>query len=252
MQGPVDETTVYLAWSLPGSYRPDEWTQQAAAWTLTPAVASLLSPEELAGLACEEGVHSRLVIEKDAETPWLLRYGPFREDDFTALPRSHYSLLVSECEKWLPELQQLLDLFSFVPRWRIDDLMISYAPDQGSVGPHIDEYDVFLIQANGRRHWSISDQVMTSPAVIPDLDLAILQQFEAVGVGHHDVGQDDINFFDFKDSQGFFSGCRFKNGKIIQRPRTEFTDDFFVIDDKNGWSFLTLFGKCLVFHHKCQ
>lgn len=141
--------------------------------------STLLSPEELAGLACEQGVHSRLVIEKDDEKPWQLSYGPFKERDFTSLPKTHYSLLVSECEKWLPELRQLIDLFSFIPRWRIDDLMISYAPEHGSVGPHIDEYDVFLLQANGQRRWSIQQQKIDKPEVLPDIDLAIMRHFDA-------------------------------------------------------------------------
>ncbi|MDJ0881307.1 MAG: cupin domain-containing protein [Gammaproteobacteria bacterium] len=143
-----------------------------------PGFQTVLSPEELAGLACEEGVHSRLVQEKGGPTPWHLRYGPFSEDDFTNLPESHYSLLVSECEKWIPELCALVECFNFIPRWRIDDLMISYAPEGGSVGPHTDEYDVFLLQANGVREWSIQHQ-LTDTSLIPDLDLAILQEFEA-------------------------------------------------------------------------
>ena len=165
----------------PAEFLADYWQQKPLLIRQAlPGFTTLIPPEELAGLACEQGVHSRLVIEKAGETPWQVSYGPFQEQDFTALPPSHYSLLVSECEKWLPELQPLLELFSFIPKWRIDDLMISYAPDQGSVGPHIDEYDVFLIQASGRRKWSIGGQKMDdNPAVIPDLDLAILQNFEA-------------------------------------------------------------------------
>ena len=139
---------------------------------------SPVSPEELAGLACEEGVHCRLVIESDSGTPWQLRYGPFSETDFTALPESGYSLLVSECEKWLPELGGLLDLFRFVPDWRIDDLMLSYAPEGGSVGPHVDEYDVFLLQAMGRRRWQYTEERLPEARLIADLDLAILQDFE--------------------------------------------------------------------------
>ncbi len=144
-----------------------------------PGFQTVLSPEELAGLACEEGVHSRLVIEKDAEEPWQLSYGPFAEETFTSLPLTHYSLLVSECEKWMPELQDLVECFNFIPKWRIDDLMISYAPDQGSVGPHIDEYDVFLIQANGRRTWSIESTVGDKPELVEGLDLAIMKEFNA-------------------------------------------------------------------------
>ena len=135
-----------------------------------------LSPEELAGLACESGVHARLVQETGSDPGWSLRYGPFTETDFTSLPESHYSLLVSDCEKWIPELNNLVDLFRFIPSWRIDDLMISYAPDQGSVGPHFDEYDVFLLQGSGRRRWYYSDYRVESPALIPNIDLAILAE----------------------------------------------------------------------------
>lgn len=166
---------------------------------------SPISPEELAGLACEEDVHSRLVMEKGGESPWQLRYGPFKESDFLSLPESHYSLLVSECEKWLPEFAELLESFRFLPQWRIDDVMISYAPAGGSVGPHIDEYDVFLLQIEGLRDWQFDNQRMSHPALIPDLDLAILESFTSdqqatlapgdmlylpPGVAHHGVAVD--------------------------------------------------------------
>lgn len=163
-----------------------------------------LSPEELAGLACETGVHARLVQEAGGETPWQLRYGPFSENDFLSLPESHYSLLVSDCEKWMPELNELVDQFHFIPSWRIDDLMISYAPDQGSVGPHLDEYDVFLLQASGKRRWFYTDERLDSPALIPDIDLAILAEvnfdqevllepgdilYLPPGIAHHGVAE---------------------------------------------------------------
>jgi 50S ribosomal protein L16 3-hydroxylase len=138
-----------------------------------------VSPEELAGLACEEDVHCRLVMETGAEPPWTLRYGPFEEADFLDLPESNYSLLVSECEKWIPELTELLDQFRFLPDWRIDDLMISYAPAGGSVGPHVDQYDVFLLQTLGRRRWLYNETPAQDQAIIPDLELAILQEFTA-------------------------------------------------------------------------
>ncbi|MCZ6668034.1 MAG: cupin domain-containing protein [Gammaproteobacteria bacterium] len=166
---------------------------------------SPVSPEELAGLACEEGVHSRLVIEKDAETPWQLSYGPFSEDEFRSLPASHYSLLVSECEMWIPEFAELLDEFRFIPSWRIDDLMVSYAPLGGSVGPHSDEYDVFLLQAQGHRKWQYTNSRVENPTLLAGLELAIMQDFtadqEAVlapgdmlylppGIAHHGVALD--------------------------------------------------------------
>ena len=170
-----------------------------------PDFVSPITPEELAGLACEDEVHSRLVIEKDGNSPWELSYGPFREEVFLALPETHYSLLVSECEKWIPELSELIDLFRFIPDWRIDDLMVSYAPPGGSVGPHTDEYDVFLLQAQGKRDWQYSNSRVDSPVLIPDLDLAIMQDFNGdqkailspgdmlylpPGIAHHGVALD--------------------------------------------------------------
>ena len=170
-----------------------------------PDFESPITPEELAGLACEEEVHSRLVIEKDGNSPWELSYGPFPEEVFLALPETHYSLLVSECEKWIPELADLIDLFRFIPDWRIDDLMVSYAPPGGSVGPHTDEYDVFLLQAQGHRKWQYSNRRVDNPVLIPGLDLAIMQHFsgdqEAIlepgdmlylppGIAHHGVAVD--------------------------------------------------------------
>lgn len=137
-----------------------------------------ISPEELAGLACEEDVHCRLVTETGGQPPWTLRYGPFEEQDFLDLPESNYTLLVSECEKWLPELTELLDQFRFLPGWRVDDLMISYAASGGSVGPHVDQYDVFLLQAMGSRRWQYSDTPARDEAVIDGLELAILQDFQ--------------------------------------------------------------------------
>ena len=110
-----------------------------------------LSAEELAGLACEEDIESRIVLEKDGAKPWEARTGPFQEAAFSALPESHWTLLLQDVDKHISEVASLLDSFRFIPDWRLDDIMISYAVDQGSVGPHIDDYDVFLVQAEGKR-----------------------------------------------------------------------------------------------------
>jgi 50S ribosomal protein L16 3-hydroxylase len=142
-----------------------------------PGFESIISPEELAGLACEEDVHCRLVQQGADAADWSLRYGPFAEHDFLDLPESNYSLLVSECEKWMPELNELLARFRFIPDWRLDDLMISYAPAGGSVGPHVDQYDVFLLQALGSRRWQYRETPSTDAPTIPGLELAILQEF---------------------------------------------------------------------------
>jgi 50S ribosomal protein L16 3-hydroxylase len=137
-----------------------------------------LEPDELAGLACEEGIESRLVLEKDGKTPWEVCHGPFGEEVFSQLPESHWTLLVQDVDKQVPEVALLLDYFRFLPDWRVDDVMVSFAADQGSVGPHVDDYDVFLYQAKGRRRWRIHHQPVTEHDFIPGLDLRILPQFE--------------------------------------------------------------------------
>ncbi|TDN66547.1 50S ribosomal protein L16 3-hydroxylase [Halothiobacillus neapolitanus] len=169
-----------------------------------PGFESPLSPEELAGLACEEDVPARLILESAGARPWTLRHGPFTEADFTSLPEDGYSLLITDCEKLIPDLMNLVQHFRFVPDWRIDDLMISYAPPGGSVGAHIDEYDVFLLQGMGRRKWMIEYPPKHSDFV-PDLDIRLLQEFEPTeewvlepgdmlylppGVPHHGVAVD--------------------------------------------------------------
>ena len=136
-----------------------------------------VTPEELAGLACDEDVQSRLILEKHGQTPWEVRHGTFQDSDFTSLPDTHWTLLVQDMNQHVPELALLLDQFSFIPSWRLDDVMVSYAPPFGTVGPHTDQYDVFLLQGMGKRHWQISRQF--NEQCIEGSELSILHEFEA-------------------------------------------------------------------------
>jgi len=138
-----------------------------------------LQADELAGLACAADVESRLVLEKDGASPWEARQGPFSNGDFAQLPENHWTLLVQDVDKHWPAVAGLLEPFRFLPDWRLDDVMVSYAVDQGSVGPHTDDYDVFLYQAQGRRRWKIHHRTVTETDLIPGLDLCILREFEA-------------------------------------------------------------------------
>lgn len=142
-----------------------------------PVDAFPLSADELAGLACEEEIESRLIVEHPQDG-WQLRHGPFDETDFAALPPTHWTLLVQDVDKFLPEVARLITTFRFLPAWRIDDIMISYASDQGGVGPHSDAYDVFLMQAGGRRRWRISYADYGEQDLIPGLDQRILSHFD--------------------------------------------------------------------------
>ena len=136
-----------------------------------------LEPEELAGLACEEEIAARIIIDK-GNNDWQVRHNPFNDDDFTCLPESHWTVLVQDLNKHIPELDQLLDAFDFLPSWRIDDVMVSYAAPYGGVGPHTDQYDVFLLQGMGTRRWQLSS-AKKDAALIKGIDLRILENFEA-------------------------------------------------------------------------
>lgn len=142
-----------------------------------PDIQPLISADELAGLALEPEVPSRLIIQT-SDTQWDLRHGPFEADDFSSLPQTHWTLLVTDMEKFVPELQGLISPFRFIPDWRIDDLMISYAAPHGSVGPHIDAYDVFLLQLDGKRRWQIDTRPVSPDNQLSDSALNILAHFE--------------------------------------------------------------------------
>lgn len=138
-----------------------------------------LDPDDLAGLSCEDGVESRVVREKGGKRPWEVTWGPQREADFAKLPRRGWTLLVQEVNRWVPEVALLLEPFAFLPNVRVDDVMISFAAPGGSVGPHIDSYDVFLIQGRGERRWKYHTRPTRDRRLVPDLELRILREFEA-------------------------------------------------------------------------
>ncbi|MGB1869266.1 MAG: cupin domain-containing protein [Porticoccaceae bacterium] len=129
--------------------------------------------DELAGLALEPEVESRLVVGTD----WQLENGPFSEQRFQALPTSHWTLLVQAVNLWVPEVAAILQQFTFLPPWRLDDIMVSYAEDGGSVGPHFDYYDVFLLQGQGQRRWQIGQVCDDQTPLLDGTDLKILREF---------------------------------------------------------------------------
>ena len=143
-------------------------------------VASPVAADVLAGLACEEEVESRIVIQNQSTNQWELKHGPFSEKTFSTAPSSHWTLLVQAVDHWIPEAAEFLALFTFIPRWRIDDLMMSYANNGGGVGPHFDNYDVFLVQTNGKRKWEIGEKYDENSSLIENLPVSILSDFKAV------------------------------------------------------------------------
>ena len=135
-----------------------------------------IDADELAGMALEEEVESRIVIERD----WQLQCGPFTEETFAKLPADKWTLLVQAVDLWVPEVAEILSKFDFLPKLRMDDIMVSYAADGGSVGPHFDYYDVFLLQGAGKRRWQIGAESDADCPFVPNTELKILQNFDPV------------------------------------------------------------------------
>lgn len=167
-----------------------------------PNFQGLLTPDELAGLACEEEVQSRIV--QNIDDTWHLTQGPFDEDTFTSLPEKDWTLLVQSVNHHLPEAAKLLSQFNFIPHARLDDLMVSYAPIGGSVGAHMDSYDVFLLQGSGKRRWKINAQ--PDLTLVDNVPLRLLKHFVAEqewvlepgdmlylppNIAHHGISEDD-------------------------------------------------------------
>ncbi len=138
----------------------------------------VISPEEVAGMSCDERVESRLIMEKGGKKPWEMRRGPFKPAMFNKLPKTHWTILVNGVDRFIPRVNAFLDHFSFVPFWRMDDIMVSYADDKGNVGAHVDNFDVFLVQAAGKREWMIEDRAVPKDDFIPDLPVRLLKKFK--------------------------------------------------------------------------
>lgn len=137
-----------------------------------------IAPEDLAGLACEEGALSRLIQHDKDRERWRVKTGPLKESDFAKTGDANWTLLVQDVDKWDMDVAALLDHFPFLPSWRVDDVMISYAEPGGGVGAHVDQYDVFLLQGLGQRHWAISTDPHAPKDFRSDVELKQLRQFE--------------------------------------------------------------------------
>ncbi|NPA72611.1 MAG: cupin domain-containing protein [Gammaproteobacteria bacterium] len=170
-----------------------------------PNFESPVSAEELGGLSLEPEVESRIVIQK-GEQDYQLLTGPFEQATYEALPDSHWTLLIQGMDRLVPEVTDVLNDFDFLPRWRIDDIMVSYATKGGNVGPHFDHYDVFLLQAAGKRQWTLTSQDCTEDNYIQGVDLRLMKTFKVEEDytfetgdilyippkwGHHGVALDD-------------------------------------------------------------
>jgi len=138
-------------------------------------IESFVDGDTLAGLALEEEIKSRVIINNEHGDEWTCEHGPFDENRFDAIGDKNWSLLVQNVEQYHVETAQLLPYFQFSPRWLLDDIMVSFSATGGSVGPHTDSYHTFLVQGIGKRAWKISDKKIDDKFYIDNSDMKILQ-----------------------------------------------------------------------------
>jgi 50S ribosomal protein L16 3-hydroxylase len=143
-----------------------------------------ISADELAGLALEDHVESRLIHSRPiansiTESQWILEQGPFSEQRLSSLDDKNWTLLVQAVDHYAPEVAQLLSYFGFIPSWQIDDVMVSYATKGGGVGPHFDRYDVFLVQGQGQREWQIGQNCHQDTPLQEGQPLSLLTEFNS-------------------------------------------------------------------------
>ena len=139
---------------------------------------ALIAVDELAGLALEPEVESRLIENNGDVKDWQVIHGPLVEADFNKERDFPWTLLVQGVDCFVPQVHDFLAKFRFVPSWRLDDIMISYATQGAGVGAHFDRYDVFLIQGQGQRQWQIGGTCNENSALMAHDQLCLLQNFD--------------------------------------------------------------------------
>ncbi len=177
-----------------------------------PEIASLLEPNDVMELALEENISARLIKQKDKDpNQWAVKSSPLIKGDFQKMPKL-WTLLVQAVDHYSFDLAEMWKKFSFIPQWRRDDIMVSYAQKGGSVGKHFDFYDVFLVQGYGHRRWQLgqmcdadTDYVVGQPLkLLPEIEVnfdEILAPGDLLyvppGLAHYGVAEDDCLTYSF-------------------------------------------------------
>lgn len=195
-----------------------------------PDIEAPVGADELAGLSLEADVESRLVVQSPDGADWDIKHGPFDEETFANLPETHWTLLVQAVDSWVPEASDIVEQFRFIPNWRYDDLMVSFASQGGGVGPHYDNYDVFLIQTQGQRRWEVGGFFDQNSPRRPNTPVMIMTEWEPEynwvlepgdmlyippQVGHNGIGESD-------DCMTYSVGFRAPSHAEIMRSFTDF------------------------------
>jgi len=142
-----------------------------------PNFQGTIEADELAGLAMEQEIESR-IVSHDGNGQWQVAHGPF--EDFAQYGEANWTLLVQAVNNWSRETDQLISLFCFIPRWRIDDVMVSFSTPNGGVGAHLDQYDVFILQGEGQRRWQVGAPNANLQTLLPHPDLKQVSSFNPI------------------------------------------------------------------------
>ncbi len=198
-----------------------------------PEIANLLEPNDVMELALDENITARLIKQKDKDpNQWSVKSSPLIKADFQKMPKL-WTLLVQAVDHYSFDLAELWKKFPFIPQWRRDDIMVSYAQKGGSVGQHFDFYDVFLVQGYGHRRWQLgqmcdaeSEFVAGQPLkLLPEMDVnfdEILAPGDLLyvppGLSHYGVAEDECLTYSF--------GFRMPNvAEMMDRVSDKFADD---------------------------
>ena len=198
-----------------------------------PEIANFLEPDDVMELALDENVSARLIKQKDKDpNQWSVKSSPLIKADFQKMPKL-WTLLVQAVDHYSFDLAELWKKFPFIPQWRRDDIMVSYAPKGGSVGKHFDFYDVFLVQGYGHRRWQLGQMCDADTDFVAGQPLKLLPEMEVhfdevlapgdllyvpPGLSHYGVAEDDCLTFSF--------GFRMPNvAEMMDRVSDKFADD---------------------------
>ncbi|WP_335977914.1 cupin domain-containing protein [Acinetobacter calcoaceticus] len=209
-----------------------------------PEIVGLLEPQDVQELALEEHASARLIRQKDRNpNEWHVKSSPLTKGDFQKLPKL-WTLLVQAVDHYSFDLSELWKKFPFIPQWRRDDIMVSYASKGGSVGKHFDFYDVFLVQGHGHRRWQLGQMCDANTAFVPNQPLKLLPeidvQFDEVlapgdllyvppGMAHYGVAEDDCLTFSFGFRMPNVAGMmerisdQFSANTLLQNPVLDIT-----------------------------
>lgn len=211
-----------------------------------PEIAGLLEPDDVMELALDENVTARLIKQKDRDpNQWSVKSSPLIKADFQKMPKL-WTLLVQAVDHYSFDLSELWKKFPFIPQWRRDDIMVSYAPQGGSVGKHFDFYDVFLVQGYGHRRWQLGQMCNAETEFVPGQPLKLLPEmdvnFDEVlapgdllyvppGLSHYGVAEDDCLTFSFGFRMPNVSdmmdrvGDKFAENEVLRNPLTDIIRD---------------------------